>query len=59
MILSLKTFMVDQNLWSWFLNTSPPSPQVTGLQNKATIPLLLALTSGALAFISEQLNYIQ
>ena len=34
MILPLKTFMVKQNLQSWFLDTSPPSPQVASLLNK-------------------------
>ena len=36
MILPLKTFLVKQNLWSWFLDTSFPSPQLAGLLNKAT-----------------------
>ena len=36
MILPLKTFMVKQNLHSWFLDTSPPSPQVVSFLNKAT-----------------------
>ena len=34
----LKNVMVEQNLWSWFLDMSPPSPQVVGLLNKATFP---------------------
>ena len=36
-ILPLKTFMVEQNLWSWFLDMSSPSFQVAGLLNKATL----------------------
>ena len=35
MILPLKTFMVEQNLQSWLLDTSPPSPQFASLLNKA------------------------
>ena len=31
MIFTLKIFMVEQNLQSWFSNTSPPSPQVAHL----------------------------
>ena len=34
MIVPLKFFMVEQNLQSWFLNMSSPSPQVAGLLNK-------------------------
>ena len=30
-----KTFMIEQNLQSWFLGMSPPSPQVAGLLNYA------------------------
>ena len=32
----LKTGTVEQNLWSWFVNMSPPSPQPASLLNKAT-----------------------
>ena len=32
--------MVKQNLQSWFLDTSPPSPQVAGLLNKGTFSFL-------------------
>ena len=35
MTLPLKTFMVEQNLQSWFLDTSPPSPLISSLLNKA------------------------
>ena len=50
MILPLKTFMVKQNLQSWFLDMSPPSPQVADPLNKATLPFLTALASWLLAF---------
>ena len=50
MILPLKTFMVKQNLGSWFLDMSPPSPQVAGLLNKANFPFQLTLGSQVLAF---------
>ena len=36
--LLLETFMVEQNLQSWFLDMSPPSPEIAGLLNKATFP---------------------
>ena len=44
--------MVEQNLQSWFLDMSPPSPQVAGLLNKASFPFLRkeALASRVLAF---------
>ena len=50
MILPLKTFMVEQNLWSLFLDTSAPSPQVAGLLNKAGFPFQTTLISGVVAF---------
>ena len=45
-----KLFMVKQNTWSWFLDTSLPSPQVTGLLNKVTVPYQPTLASRVLAF---------
>ena len=29
----LKTVMAEQNLWSWFLDMSPPSPQTGGFND--------------------------
>ena len=48
--LPLKTFMVQQNLQSWFLDMSPPSPLVAGLLNKANFPFQPTLVSWVLAF---------
>ena len=45
----LKAFMVEQNLWNWFLDTSSPSPQVAGLLNKEIFPFWSMLISWALA----------
>ena len=44
------TFIVEQNFWSWFLDMSPPSPQVASLQNKATFLLLTAPSSQVFGF---------
>ena len=46
----LKTFMVNLNLQSCFLDMSLPSPQVTGLLNKETFPFQPTLVSWVLAF---------
>ena len=43
--LPLKTFMVKQNLWSWFLDVSPPSAPVAGLLNNANFPFQPTLNS--------------
>ena len=52
-----KTFMIKQNLWSWLLDRSLPSPQVAMLLNKATFPFLLALvfSSIVLQVLSNQI----
>ena len=42
--------MVKQNLGSWFLDTSPISPHVAGLLNKAIFPFQSTLASRVLAF---------
>ena len=42
--------MVEQNLWSWFLDMSLPSPQVVGLLNKESSPFLSVLVFRVLAF---------
>ena len=36
----LKTSMIEQNLQSWFLDMSTPSPQVASLLKQATFPFL-------------------
>ena len=50
MIPLLKTFMAKQNLHIWFVDMSPPSPQVAGLLNKAIFPFQPMLVSWVLAF---------
>ena len=42
--------MVKQNLWSWLLNRSLPSPQVAVLMNKATFLFLAALAFLSVGF---------
>ena len=36
MILPLKTFMAEQNIWRWFLDMSPHSPQIAGFLKKSS-----------------------
>lgn len=56
LILPLKAFMVKQNLQSWFLYMSPPSPQVTSLLNKTTFPFQPTLISQVLAFETQEMK---
>ena len=51
--LLLEMVMVEQNLQSWFLDTSPPSPEVAGPLNKATFlfqPTLASQSAAKLQF---------
>ena len=45
MILPLKTFIIEQNLWSWILDTGPSFPQVASLLNKVTFAFIPTLKS--------------
>ena len=49
-LFSLKTIMIKQNLQSWFLDMSLPSPQVASLLNKAAFLFQPTLVSRVLAF---------
>lgn len=42
--------MVEQTLWNWVLDTSPPSPQAASLLTKAAFPFQPTLVSRVLAF---------
>ena len=48
--LPLKTLTVEQNLWSWFSDMSPPSLQIAGLLNIAIFLFQSTLVSRVLAF---------